>query len=620
MMNPRMDSPFSAAPTQDLLGILVQSAQLTPEQAQAVRDQALANGQTPEAALEAQGIVNEIELVRAKATLANLPFLSIANTGSSPEAIGLIPESVARRYRALPIAVNKATLELSLAMVNPGDVMAIDFLQKKTGYRILPSYVVPSELDRALTERYSQTLSSEVKEAVRETKDAAAGTSLENLALLSREVGKEAPITKIVETILAYAMKSRASDIHLEPLVDRTRVRYRIDGVLGEKLILPRSVHDAVVSRIKIMSELKLDERRLPQDGRFAFSAEGQDVDLRVSTLPTVHGEKVVMRLLKKTGGVPSLTELGLRGQALQHVERAMRLPQGVILVTGPTGSGKTTTLYSILNVINTPKVNIMTLEDPVEYQVQGVNQVQVNPAAGLTFATGLRSFLRQDPNIIMVGEIRDQETAELAVQAALTGHLMFSTLHTNSAAAAMPRLLDMGIEPFLIASTLTLTVGQRVVRVINPNYKESYVPESTVVADFRAVLGPLYDSWCQQHQVDPEKPTLYRPNEQRPAEEPAYQGRVGIYEVMPMSDTLARLIMEHKTDREIQAEAIKGGMLLMKQDGYLKVLEGLTTLEEVLRVAETSQEGPSEATAEAKAPPPIQIPIEGEVPAAPTQ
>jgi general secretion pathway protein E len=358
------------------------------------------------------------------------------------------------------------------------------------------------------------------------------------------------------------------------------RVRYRIDGILSERLVLPKSVNDAVVSRIKILSGMKIDEKRLPQDGRFNYRAQGEEVDLRVSSLPTVHGEKIVMRLLKKSGAVPTMADLGLRGRALKNLEDAILRPHGIILICGPTGSGKTTTLYAVLSKINTNRVNIVTLEDPVEYQIPGVNQVQINPQAGLTFASGLRSFLRQDPNIIMVGEIRDTETADLAVQAALTGHLVFSTLHTNDASGALPRLLDFGIEPFLLASSMTAIVAQRVVRRICDSCKTDYEPTPTVVEDFQSILGPLF----------PKTDTVFRLHKGtgcRECNDSGYQGRIGIFEVLPVSEAIARLILERAAASDIEKQAKVEGLVSMKQDGYLKALEGITTIEEVLRVAQ---------------------------------
>jgi type IV pilus assembly protein PilB len=474
-------------------------------------------------------------------------------------------------------------------MRNPLDLGVIDFLEKKTGMHIAPFYVTPTELNQAIVERYAQSLSSEVTAALKENDPTATQKGVEIKATNARNLGdtiREAPIAKIVETILAYAVKSRASDVHIEPQEDKTRVRYRIDGVLHERLVLPKSVQDAVISRIKVLSDMKIDEKRIPQDGRFNFKVDKEEVDLRVSTLPTVHGEKVVMRLLKKSGGVPTLGELGLRGTALKNLEAAAIVPHGIVLVTGPTGSGKTTTLYSLLNKINSPKVNIVTLEDPVEYQMLGINQVQTNPQAGLTFASGLRAFLRQDPNIIMVGEIRDQETAELAIQAALTGHLVFSTLHTNSAAGALPRLLDMKAEPFLLVSSMTLVMAQRVVRKICPDCKEEYEPETKVLEDMKKVLGPLFDGWMKQN--NKEKVLLYRGKGCDECGGTGYKGRVGVFEVLLMNEKIGKLILERRPAEDIEKQGTEDGMILMKQDGYLKTLEGITTIEEVLRVAQS--------------------------------
>lgn len=382
-----------------------------------------------------------------------------------------------------------------------------------------------------------------------------------------------------MSTVLEFALKSRASDIHIEPQEKRTRVRYRIDGVLYEKLVLPKTVHEAVVSRIKILSDMKIDERRVPQDGRFNFKMGDEEIDLRVSTLPAIHGEKVVMRLLKKTGGIPDLRELGLSGLALKNLEEAMIKPNGIVLVTGPTGSGKTTTLYSILSRINKTNINIVTLEDPVEYQIPGLNQVQVNPGAGLTFANGLRAFLRQDPNVILVGEIRDAETAGLAIQAALTGHLVFSTLHTNDAATAIPRLLDMDAESFLVSSVVDLVVGQRICRKLCNNCKEEYTPNEEVTNNIHTVLGSLLT-------VDT-KLTLYHARGCKECNNNGYLGRVGIYEVLKVSDKIAKMIIAKTSSTDIESQAVTEGMMTMKQDGYLKAVHAVTTIEEVLRVAE---------------------------------
>ena len=568
--------------------MLQQQGELTPEQVNQLTLQHINTGKSFENLIESQKFVSEEVLTKAKAIFNEFPYVKLAEIGVSPEAINMLPESVARRYHMFPYAINKQENSLSVAMIDPLDLSAIDFVQQKTGLRILAAFAMPSELERMIAEKYAQSLSTEVTQALKETSQVEQQKiTPEELQQMTGEVVRQAPISKIVETVLSFAMKARASDIHIEPQENRTRVRYRIDGILAEKLILPKVVHEAVVSRIKILSNLKIDEKRIPQDGRFNFVTEGEEVDLRISTLPTIYGEKVVMRLLKKNATVPPLEELGLHGMALHRLEESIKVPHGIVLVTGPTGSGKTTTLYSVLHLINTPRVNILTLEDPVEYQMLGVNQVQVNPQAGLTFASGLRSFLRQDPNVIMVGEIRDNETVELAVQASLTGHLVFSTLHTSSAAGALPRMLDMGAEPFLLASSMTLTMAQRIVRQINKKYIEEYVPEPPVVEDIKKVLGPYLNTWCKQHNKDPNKITLFRASANRPQTEQEYQGRVGIFEVMRINDQIRRLILESRPAGELEIAGQQDGMLLMKQDGYLKALEGITTIEEVLRVAE---------------------------------
>lgn len=572
-----------------LLDVLVERQSLSKQLADSLALEQINTGQPIDELLIQKQIISETQLAEAKADFYNIPFVSIPMTAVSPEALTKLSEGVAKRYRMFPFQFDKSQNILHVAMENPLDLDAVDFAEKKTGCRIQVYFASRSDLERAIAEKYAQTLSSEVTAALKETKQVAQEQEqTQDLSKLSGQVIRDAPITKIVETFLSFAMKSRASDIHIEPLEDRTRVRYRIDGILYEKLVLPKSVHDAVVSRIKILSDLKIDEKRLPQDGRFTFMADAEEVDLRVSTLPTVYGEKVVLRLLKKNAVIPTLSDLGMRGNALKNFEIATRVPHGIILVTGPTGSGKTTTLYSVLHKINTPKVNILTLEDPVEYQIQGVNQVQINPQAGLTFASGLRSFLRQDPNIIMVGEIRDAETAELAIQASLTGHLVFSTLHTNSAASSLPRLLDMGAEPFLLASSMTLLMAQRVVRQLNTAYKEEYIPSPEVIADIKQVLGPYFSAWCTQHGKQEHEVTLFRASQNRPENEGEYKGRVGIFEVMPMTEKIGKLILEHQPASALERQAVQDGMMLMKQDGYLKALEGITTIEEVLRVAET--------------------------------
>lgn len=561
-----------------LLDLLRLKKNLSEADYQRVKAEAVTSSLSVEDILLSHNLSSEEIIAQAKAEILKIPYLDISTTSVSPEALNVLPEAVAIKYLALPISIDKASNTLLLVMANPVDLQALDFIERKTGMKIKPHLGGKSKLAKEIKVRYAQSLSSEVTEALKDSSISRPDITLRK-AEISGNVIREAPIAKIVSTILEFAIKARASDVHIEPLEEKTRVRYRIDGILYEKLVLPRNVHDSVISRIKILSHMKIDEKRVPQDGRFNFRSSEEEVDLRVSSLPTSHGEKIVMRLLKKALKVPNLPELGLRGKALVNLQNSIRVPHGIILVTGPTGSGKTTTLYSVLNQINTPKVNIMTLEDPVEYQIGGITQTQVNVQAGLSFASGLRSFLRQDPDIIMVGEIRDTETAELAIQASLTGHLVFSTLHTNSAAGALPRLQDMEMEPFLMASSMTCIVGQRVTRKICDHCKESYTPPQEVVEDIKSVLGPL---------LTKESFELYRGKKCQECNDTGYSGRVGIFEVLPITEKIGRLILEQAPSSKITDQAVVDGMIEMKQDGYMKVVEGVTTLEEVLRVAET--------------------------------
>ncbi|MCL4354615.1 GspE/PulE family protein, partial [Patescibacteria group bacterium] len=451
------------------------------------------------------------------------------------------------------------------------------FVSQKTGLTLKTFASSSKEVQKAINEQYRQEIVGQVGDALKETEEYSHTKTIDSTKI--GDIIKEAPIAKIVATILEYAVTSRASDIHIEPQEDRVRVRYRIDGILYDRLSLPKSVQEAVISRIKILSEMKIDEHRSPQDGRFNFKVEDKEVDLRISVLPTSFGEKIVMRLLRKSGGVPTLPELGLAGTALKNLESNILRPHGIIIVCGPTGSGKTTTLYSVLSKLNTTRVNIMTLEDPVEYQMAGINQVQINTAVGLTFASGLRAFLRQDPNIILVGEIRDQETTDLAIQAALTGHLVFSTLHTSSAAGALPRLMDLGAESFLLASTMNAILAQRIVRKICTKCKESYIPPASIINEMRNGLGKYFPT--------DKEIKLYKGKGCEECGSTGYLGRVGIYETLAVSEKISTLVLQKADSGTIEQQAIAEGMITMKQDGYLKALSGVTTVEEVLRVAQ---------------------------------
>lgn len=554
--------------------ILFKQNMLTTQQLSAIKLEAINSGLSAEQVITQHQLVAPNKMVAARATLMGVPFITLEGKAISSEVLNFIPELVARRYRIIPF--DKKGDKLFVAMADPLDLQVIQFIEKKSSLFVKPYLAVPEDIMKSINDQYAQNLTTEVTSALKEVSALQTTTPQDEE---KAEVIHEAPVSNIITQLLQFAVSSRASDIHIEPLDDRTRVRYRIDGILHEKIILPRSVHDALVSRIKILANLKIEEKRLPQDGRFSYSS-GKDVyDLRVSTVPVIYGEKVVMRLLPKTTVPPTLPELGLRGIALKNFETQILRPHGIILICGPTGSGKTTTLYSVLTKLSTTKVNVVTVEDPVEYQIPGANQVQVNPQIGLTFASALRSFLRQDPNIMLVGEIRDAETAELAIQAALTGHQVFSTLHTNTASGALPRLLDMGMESFLLASSINACVGQRILRKICSHCKTSYTPLPEIAENFRKVLGNLYSK---------DKPIiLYKGGGCAECGGTGYQGRIGIFEVLVVSSPIMKLILERAFSQAIEEQAIKEDMITLKQDGYMKALEGVTSLEEVLRVAE---------------------------------
>ncbi len=571
-----------------LLDIFLQNGKFDQNQVNNLKAQQLQDGRPIAEFLLSNHLVSEDELITALSQLNGIPIVKLKEVGAAPEALALVDVNLAKRYQLFPFALDNATNSLLVAMADPLDLGAIQFIQQKTGRRIVPHYTNLQDLQMMLDKAYSDNLSQEVVEALGESENVVKARSVKSFSELTNEgIVKQAPIAKIVEQILGFAVGAGASDIHIEPQVNRIRVRYRIDGILQEKLVLPRNVLESLVSRIKILSKLKIDEKRLPQDGRFGFSSEKGEVDLRISTLPTVHGEKIVIRLLRKQTHIPSMEELGMSGLALENFLKAIKVPQGIVLVTGPTGSGKTTTLYSALNIVNETAVNIVTIEDPVEYDMPGISQVQVNNQAGLTFASALRSFLRQDPDIMMVGEIRDQETAGLAVQASLTGHLVFSTLHTNSAAGAIPRLIDMGIEPFLLASSINLVMAQRVTRRLNPENSQEYIPSPEEIAELEKVLGKYFQMWLQAKNLTLAQLRLRRPKPEFVSSGEGYKGRLAIFEVFVITDLIKDLIIKNVPAGELEDAALQQGMLLMKQDGYIKVLEGLTTIEEVLRVAE---------------------------------
>lgn len=564
--------PVTAQDT--IADILFKQGILRQDQVSTIKLESINTGALPDRLILEHKFASPEQVARARAQILGVPFVSLAGVGIAPDVLNLVPEAVARRYKLIPF--RRDADGIWVAMNDPLDLQLTQFIEKKSGFPVKRFLALAEDITAVINEQYSQNLTTDVASALKEVSQYSELQATENPD--RTEVIREAPVTNIVTQLLEYAVKSRASDIHIEPQENQTRVRYRIDGILHEKVILPKKVHDAVLSRIKIMSNLKIDERRLPQDGRFSFSYGGIEIDMRISTLPTVYGEKVVMRLLPKTQKAPSLQELGLRGAAIKNLETQMLRPHGIILVCGPTGSGKTTTLYSILSRLSTTRVNVSTIEDPVEYHIPGANQVQVNPQIGLNFAEALRSFLRQDPNIILVGEIRDRETAELAIQAALTGHQVFSTLHTNSASGALPRLLDMGMEPFLLASSVNAVEGQRILRKVCPHCRIMYEVPPEVESNVRQVLG-LYA---------PKGPIkLFKGRGCSFCGDTGYIGRMGIYEVLVVSEKITKLILSRVSTAEVEKQAIEEGMLTLKQDGYLKALEGLTTLEEVLRVGQ---------------------------------
>ncbi len=563
-----------------------------------------------EAILLELGMVTEVDIAKSKAEIFGIPFVDLGEVGVTESILAEVSVDSLSKYRAVPFERGKDFVKI--AMQDPFDIQATQALQRKypPGTRIQVYITTREGINSVLDRRIGDVMSSEVSDALEDV-DVPVTEISEDPNLFSSTDLSSAPVARIVNSMLQYAVTANASDIHIEPLEKRVRVRFRINGIMAERLSLPRNLAPAIVSRIKILSNLKIDERRLPQDGRFPIKIEDTKIDLRVSVMPTIYGEKVVMRLLESESDDITLETTGLRGNAYKIFVDALSVTNGISLVTGPTGSGKTRTLASSLIKINDPKVNIISLEDPVEIRVPGVTQIQINPDIGLTFANGLRSVLRQDPDIVMVGEIRDEETAALAVQASLTGHLVLSTLHTNSAASAIPRLLDMGVESYLLASTLRCIAAQRLPRSICKDCMEAYPAPPEVVKNIKEVfagrsefdlvpyLQRVYESKKASSNGDP---ITMRPPEVGADGEPViylyrgtgcdkcggmgYSGRVGIFEVLDVSEKISRMIMQNASADEIKNIAVEEGMLTMLQDGYLKALEGITTIEEVLRVS----------------------------------
>ncbi len=542
-------------------------------------------------ALISQGHMTEDDMRRVESYVLGIPFVSLKNIKIEFDILTLIPEPVARNHNI--IAFKKTDDELEIAMLDTADLPAIDFVKKKVGLKILPR-LTDSDSMRIALRQYQKTLKDEFGEII--MKDASAlqviaemeeGGEMSEKDL--KKIAEDLPVVRIVDTLLRHAIIQGASDIHVEPMEEEVVVRYRIDGILSDAMKLPRHASGTIVARIKVLSNLKLDQKRMPQDGRFKMEMDGQKVAFRVSILPVFFGEKIVMRLLRESRSGFSLEGIGFHGSTLERIHKATRSTTGIILVTGPTGSGKSTTLYTILDLLNTPEVNICTIEDPIEYQMPRINQSQVKPEIGFTFSVGLRSLMRQDPDIIMVGEIRDEETASLAINAALTGHLVLATVHTNSASGTVARLIDMGIESFLLVSTLRVVIGQRLVRKLSED-KLPYVltkaerEELALHVNLDVILNTLKEENIVKKDATWNDIQFFHPKEKGETED-GYKGRMGIHEVLEVSPTIKEMVMSGKTGDEIEVQARKEGMLTMIEDGIYKAAKGLTSIEEVLRV-----------------------------------
>ena len=580
--------------------LLERSGVATPEQIIALKDESAHSRRPLQDEVIQQRLMDEETLTKVFADYTGIPFVRLEPNDITTEMLAKIPERIAKQYNAVIFKMDEDGT-VHLAMDDPDDVQAYDFIQKELGENTIV-YIATHENILACLENYRGDVNKELNEVI----DIQREDDGTNQAVSEEDIAEDSPIAQTVNLLLEYAIKSDASDIHIEPRETYVQIRYRIDGVLKEVNQLPKNVMGALVSRIKILANLKIDERRVSQDGRFKIRLSGRQFAFRVSTLPVTDGEKVVMRILNESTDALTLSELGYWGKSLEVINAALLEPNGMVLITGPTGSGKSTSLFSILSRMNTPDVNISTIEDPVEYKIPGVNQTQTNSKAGMTFASGLRSMLRQDPNIIMVGEIRDGETANLAVQAALTGHLVFSTLHTNNAATTLPRLLDMQIEPFLIASTVKVVVGQRLVRRLCMNCRQQYAPsadENTAITHLFNLkdgenFGHIHELELQaiEQKVGGETPqgtnetsiiSLWKANPEGCDEchHTGYKGRIGIYEALDNTVPIQKMITANATSNEIQDQAIIEGMVTMQTDGLIKAIRGNTTVEEVLRV-----------------------------------
>lgn len=538
-----------------------------------------------------EGLIAEEQLIKLKAYILGIPFINLEKEIIPKEILNIIPEPIARKNNI--VAFRKKGNNLEVAMFDPEDLQTIEFIKKKANLEILPRLTNPASIkyvlkqyERSLEAEFREVVKKELPSGLRAVKQRVSGEEKD-----LRKVAQEMPVIKIVDILLKHAILESASDIHIEPQEKEVIVRYRIDGILRETMVLPKQILLGVVARIKVLANLKLDEHRLPQDGRFKIKSRDYKYSLRVSVLPISEGEKVVMRLLEETASALTLEELGLFEENLKAIKSNIKKPSGMILVTGPTGCGKTTTLYSIMDILNIPKVNISTIEDPIEYRMPKINQTQVKPKIGLTFASGLRALLRQDPDIIMVGEIRDEETAKIAVHAALTGHLVLSTLHTNSAAGALPRLLDMEIEPYLVASTVNAIVAQRLVRKVCPDCKEKHRLDRSTLAtleeqfDLKRILGILKNKKLVPENSNFSNITFFRGKGCARCRKEGYRGRIGIFEAIEVDEEIGSLLAGSPTTDELESKARAKGMIFMHEDGFIKAVQGLTTVDEIMRV-----------------------------------
>lgn len=531
-------------------------------------------------------MIDELQLHKLYAYILGVPFVDLQKEVIAPDILQLVPEPIAKKYKVVSFEKNGA--ELKIAMLNPEDIQTIDFIRKKTRMRII-TCITSLESIESVLKQYGKSLKAEFGDMIEKNSEELSDKK-EDL----EEIAQGLPIIRIVDTLIKHAIIQGASDVHIEPDEKELRVRYRIDGILHEAMTLPKQIKDGIIARIKVLSNLKLDEHRVPQDGRFKLERDGIRMSFRVSILPIFDGEKIVMRLLDESAKGLTLEAMGFMGKALEAVHYEIRKPNGMILVTGPTGSGKTTTLYTIMDILNTADVNISTVEDPVEYRMPRINQTQIYPKVGLTFAAGLRALLRQDPDIIMVGEIRDNETMEMAIQAAMTGHLVLSTLHTNSAAGTLPRLLDMGAEPFLVASTANVIIAQRLVRKVCHDCAQEYKLNKKEISTLNKnypldeILEHIKKSGILEKQLKPgdkwENIKLLKAKGCEQCSD-GYHGRNGIYEVLEVTQDIRQLISQKASAHDLEIKAKENGMLTMVEDGFMKVILGITTLEEILRV-----------------------------------